>query len=252
MADAIAEDTLFDRRLRLRQRADGYRAGTDSVLLAACAPVDPGPIVLDAGAGVGAVGLAVALRAPQTQVLLVERDPVALELARQNLALNGLQARGQVIAADVLSAARRREAGLADGTASLVLTNPPFFSYATVPSWPADTKISAHVLQKGVGLDSWIAACLALAKAGGRFAMVHRPEALPTILAACEGRLGAIMVKPIQAREREPAIRILLTGIRGSRASVSIVPALILHADDGRFTQTAEAIHRGDELIGWP
>jgi tRNA1(Val) A37 N6-methylase TrmN6 len=252
MADAIVEDALFDRRLRLRQPAKGYRAGTDAILLAACAPADPGPIVLDAGSGVGAVGLAVALRAPKTQVLLVEIDPVVAELARQNIVLNQLEARGRVIVADVLVPSRRRAAGLADAMASFVVTNPPFFDYGTVPGTQIETKGVAHVLQKGATLGSWIAACLALATAGGRFAMVHRPEALPAILAACQGRLGAIVLKPVQARQGEPAIRILISGVKGSRAPVSIAPSLILHDEDGRFTKVAEAIHRGDELIGWP
>jgi tRNA1(Val) A37 N6-methylase TrmN6 len=252
MADAIVETALFDRRLRLRQRANGYRAGTDAVLLAASVPFDPGPVILDVGAGVGAVGLALALRAPMARVLLVESDPEAVELARQNLALNALDSRGHVFSTDVLVAAERRAAGLCDGTASLVVTNPPFFDDGTVIRSPVDAKGSAHILKKGTGLGSWIAACLALAEEGGMFVMVHRPEALPKILSACDGRLGAVMIKPVQARSHEPAIRLLVRGVKGSRTPLSIAFPLILHAPNGRFTEEAEAIHRGDALIGWP
>jgi tRNA1(Val) A37 N6-methylase TrmN6 len=252
MVDAIVETAFFNRRLRLRQRANGYRAGTDAVLLAASAPFDPGPVVVDVGAGVGAVGLALAMRAPMARVLLVESDPDAVELARQNLALNALDLRGQVFSTNVLVAAERRAAGLGDGTASLVLTNPPFFEDGTVSRSPINAKGSAHILRKGTDLGSWIAACLALAEAGGMFAMVHRPEALPKILSACEGRLGAVTIKPVHARSREPAIRVLVRGIKGSRTPLSIAFPLILHTPDGRFTEEAEAIHRGDALIGWP
>jgi tRNA1(Val) A37 N6-methylase TrmN6 len=136
--------------------------------------------------------------------------------------------------------------------ASLVVTNPPFFDCGTVRYLPGEAKRPAHVLPQGATLGSWIRACLALAGAGGRFAMIHRPEALPQILEACQGRLGAIMLKSIHARQRESAIRILISGIKGSRAPVLIVPPLVLHDEDGRFTKQVEAIHRGKEGILWP
>jgi tRNA1(Val) A37 N6-methylase TrmN6 len=208
-------------------------------------------MVIDAGAGVGAVGLAVALRAPETRVLLVEQDPVAAELARQNVALNELNERGQVIVTDFLVATNRRAAGLADGAANLVITNPPFFSANGVSSASSTLKASAHIFPKGVALSAWIRACVALLAPGGRLVLIHRPEALPTILAACHNRVGAILLKPVHARFDRPAIRILICGIKDSRGPLAIVPPLILHAADGRFTKEVEAIHRGAQLIEW-
>jgi tRNA1(Val) A37 N6-methylase TrmN6 len=252
MADAIVESALLDRRLRLRQRANGYRAGTDAVLLAASVPAEPGPIAVDVGAGVGTVGLALAIRASMTRVWLVDSDPDAVELARQNLALNHLEARGETFCCDVLVPSERRAAGLCDAMASVVLSNPPFFEDGTVSRSPIASKGSAYILKKGTGLVAWIKACVALLESGGLFAMVHRPEVLPMILAGCEGRLGAVMIKPVHARAHQPAIRILVRGVNGSRTPVSIAFPLVLHTPDGRFTEEAEAVHRGDALIGWP
>ena len=64
-----SEDGLLDRALRLRQPHDGYRAGSDAVLLAAAVPARPGQRVLDLGAGVGAVALCLAHRCAETAVL---------------------------------------------------------------------------------------------------------------------------------------------------------------------------------------
>jgi tRNA1(Val) A37 N6-methylase TrmN6 len=251
MADSVIEDALFDHRLRLRQPARGFRAGTDSVLLAASAPPDPGPIIIDAGAGVGAVGLAVALRSPEARVLLIEQDAIAAELARQNIVINQLHERGQVIVTDFLVAANRRAAGLADGAANLVITNPPFFSANEVSSASSTLKRSAHIFPKGVALSTWIRACVALLAPGGRLVLIHRPESLPALLAACHNRLGTILLKPVHARLGQPAIRVLVCGIKDSRAPLSIVPPLALHEADGRFTKEVEAIHRGAQLIEW-
>ncbi len=74
----------------MRQAPRGHRAGTDAVLLAAAAPREASGLALDVGAGVGAVGLALALFSPLARVGLVEIDPRACELARENIAANGL------------------------------------------------------------------------------------------------------------------------------------------------------------------
>ena len=41
-------------------------------------------------------------------------------------------------------------------------------------------------------LARWVRACAALLGHGGRFATIVRTDALPTLLAACDGRIGAL------------------------------------------------------------
>ncbi|MGD9658813.1 MAG: methyltransferase, partial [Methylocystis sp.] len=74
-------DGFLDQRLRLRQSAAGHRAGTDAVLLAGATPEEQQGLILDIGAGAGAVGLMAALRAPRAAVGLVEIDPESCALA---------------------------------------------------------------------------------------------------------------------------------------------------------------------------
>ena len=54
--------------------------------------------------------------------------------------------------------------------------------------------------------------------------MIHRPDALPAIHAALAGRLGDVAVRPIHPRAGEDAIRVLVTGIKGSRAPPRLQP----------------------------
>jgi tRNA1(Val) A37 N6-methylase TrmN6 len=100
-------------------------------------------------------------------------------------------------------------------------------------------------------LEGWVRACLALLAPHGRFAMIHRPDALPTILSAFGGRLGAVALLPIHPRAGAPAHRLLVTGAKGSRAPLCIAPPLVLHGADGRLTPEADAIHRGEKQIDW-
>ncbi|MFE1601165.1 tRNA1(Val) (adenine(37)-N6)-methyltransferase [Methylobacterium sp. ID0610] len=235
-------------RLHLHQPPRGaHRAGTDAVLLAAAAGTPTGT-VYDLGAGTGAIGLAVAARAPGCRVVLVEREAEAAALARANIALNGLAERASLVAADVTAAAAaRRAAGLLPDTADLVLTNPPFFMGGHRPS-PVAARAAAHAMPEG-GLDAWLRTCADLLRPGGRLVLIHRADALPPCLDGLGGRFGGVTVRPIHARPGEPALRVLIAGIRGSRAAFGLLPGLVLHGPDGRFTAEAEALHRGEALL---
>ena len=252
---AATEDRLFDGRLILRQPARGHRAGTDAVLLAAAVADRRETFIIDVGAGVGTAGLAVTLRQPESELVLIDNDPTIAAFARHNLAANGLAERGRVVVADVMDKVACRLSGLAPGTASLVLTNPPFFAPHNVRR-PADPgRAGARVLgpsvdgEGGVSLIAWLRASLAMLEPGGRFAIIHRPDALAQLLAGFEGRLGSVRVMPVYPRERADAIRIIVVGVKGSRAPLVMRPGLVLHEADGRFTATVDAIHRGAALL---
>jgi tRNA1(Val) A37 N6-methylase TrmN6 len=58
--------------------------------------------------------------------------------------------------------------------------------------------------------------------------------------------MGGIALRFVHPTIDQPAIRILLTAVKGSRAPLSILPPVILNGPDGRFTAQAEALHRGE------
>jgi len=239
-------DGFFSGRLRLRQ-GRGHRAGTDAVLLAAVIPAAQTGVVLDVGAGAGAVGLMAAIRAPGATIGLVEIEPRAATLARENVVANGLADRVSVFEADVTAPRARRAAGLPDEKAALVLTNPPFYDMGRVRVTPDAGKALAHVA--AVPLADWARACLALLAPGGVFAMIHRADALAECLAAVEGRLGAVSILPVSARAGAPATRILLRGMKGSKAPLSLLAPMVLHEADGRFTSEMERLSRGEARL---
>ena len=237
----------------LVQPRRGHRVGTDAALLVAAAGTPEGRVV-DVGAGVGAVGLALAERSAQGSADLVEFDPELARFAESNAARNGLQSRVRVFRLDALNARERREAGLVDELANCVVTNPPFFDAKTVRVSPDEGKARAHVLaaaEAGATLAGWIQASLAILADGGRFVMIHRPDALSAILAAIGGRLGALALLPVHPTIGGSAHRLLISGVKGSKAPLRLAPGLILHGAEGRLTAEADAIHRGERLIDW-
>jgi tRNA1(Val) A37 N6-methylase TrmN6 len=251
-AGGLTEDRWLGGRLVLVQPKRGHRVGTDAALLVAAAGAPEGRIA-DVGAGVGAVGLALAQRNPLASADLVEVGPELAQLAESNAARNGLQARARVLRLDALNPRERREAGLAE-SASCVVTNPPFFDAKAVRASPDEGKARAHVLagaEVGATLADWIQASLAILAPGGRFVMIHRPDALSVILAAIGSRLGALALLPVHPAIGASAHRLLVSGVKGAKAPLRLAPGLILHGADGRLTAEADAIHRGERLIEW-
>jgi len=233
-------------RLQLRQPEKGHRAGTDALLLAACAPDRPMRAV-DVGAGVGAAGLSALARVSGLDMTFVEIDADLTDLCNCNISDNGLGARARAVRADMLTAANRRTAGLEDGAFDLVLTNPPFLDPKSARVSPDPHKARAHVAFGG--LDGWMKASLALLRPSGLFLMIHRADALAEILAGAEGRIGGLRLMPVHAKKDEPAVRLLVAGKKGSKAPLSILPPLVLHEAGGSFTEFTNAIQRGDAAI---
>ena len=141
---------------------------------------------------------------------------------------------------DVCDARARREAGLADeagrrGRHQSAVLRPRDGSR----SRPMPARARAHVFggeAGGAPLVAWIRACLAILEPGGRFVMIHRPDALAAILTAAENRLGALALLPVHPRAGASAHRLLVSGVKGSRAPLRIARGLVLHEADGRLT----------------
>jgi tRNA1(Val) A37 N6-methylase TrmN6 len=250
--EGVREDTLLDGRVRLLQPATGHRAGTDAVLLAAFAEAEPGHHVVDVGAGTGAVAFLLAARVAELRLTLVERDPALAALAAEGAALNGLAGQARVVTADILApAADQAGRGLAAGSADLVVTNPPFLEAGRSRRSPEPARAAAHELPPG-GLEAWIEACRRLLAPKGRLALIHRADALARCLGALGRGYGAVRVRPVQPRAERIAERVLISAVKGSRAPLTLEPALVLHEADGRFTAPAEALHRGEAQLAPP
>ena len=135
--------------------------------------------------------------------------------------------------------------GLCDRSFDYVIMNPPFNSPRDRTT-PDALKAAAHVMADGM-FEAWLRTAAAVLKPGGGVAVIARPASLKEILTACEGRFGALRIMPILPRPSEAAIRIVITGVKGSRAGLSLEPPLVLHWESGNgFSARAEAVINGE------
>jgi FkbM family methyltransferase len=248
----VSDDAFLGGKLRILQPRQAYRAGLDAVMLAAAVaePTDAPFRVLDAGAGVGTAGLAVAWRCKQAQVVLLEREPELVALARENVARNGLEERVSVVEADLTQVTRAAlaAAGADEASFDQVIANPPYHSETAGTAARHALKATAHAMPEA-GLDDWCRFLARMARPGGEALIVHKTAALPELIGALKGRFGGLSALPLHSHSGEPAGRIILKGVKGSRAPFRIESGLLLHEEDERFTQGAEGVLRLGQAI---
>lgn len=257
---ATTDDLFLGDRLVIRQPVSGYRAGTDAVMLASALNFQSPLNVLDVGAGVGTIGLCIASRLVHARITLFERESELVALAKWNIARNDFQDRMAIVLGDVgrypghhgktddqLQADR-----LQDDSFDVVVSNPPFYEPHLGTSAAGALRATSRALHD-VTLDDWVRFMTRMTKPGGACLIVHKAERLPQLLSALDGRFGRIIVTPLHARENAPAGRVLLSGIKGNRAPMTLHPGLVLHDDGNSFVPEIDAVMRcGASLPGPP
>jgi tRNA1(Val) A37 N6-methylase TrmN6 len=242
----VSEDLLLGGRLRLRQPAVGYRAGVDAALLAAACGARPGERVLEAGCGVGAALLAAAARRAEARFTGVEREPAALALAKENIALNGMDDRVSAIGGDVAAGFR----GLGLPPFDAVMANPPFFDDPNALRGPHPAREGAYLAPEG--LAAWIDFLTKAVREGGTITLIHRADRLGDILGLLAAKAGSVRIRPVQPFGDQPAKRVLMRAIKTGKAPLVLLPALILHdRSEAKHTPAAEAILRGEAALDW-
>jgi len=223
------EDQLLGGRVRLEQPAQGLRAAIDAVLLAAAIPARAGDAVLELGCGTGAALLCLAARVPGLVLHGVELDAGLAMLARRNLA--GLEAR--VSEGDIRGALP---------VARHAFANPPYWPGGSASPNPL-RRAAAH--EGEAVLEDWAAALARGLERRGTASVILPAARLGQAAAALRAAgLGSLTVLPLWPRALVPAKRVVLQAIKGGRGPDRLLPGLVLHGADGRFTEAAEAVLR--------
>lgn len=226
--------------IRLIPAAGVFPLGTDAVLLAAFTGVSGVHRMLDLGCGSGVLSLLLAARAPRAQGRGLDISPAAVENARQNAALNGLEARLTFETADLRAFRTLGGAGAYD----LVTANPPYFPVES--GFAATCRDSDARQEQTCTLEQVCAAAGYFTRWGGRFALVHRPERLAEIIRELSrAGLEAKRMQFVQPRADSAPNLVLIEARRGAKPGLSILAPLVLYeADGGESAQLRQIYHR--------
>lgn len=226
----------------LRLLHDGFRLGTDSVLLSQFVALPRRARVADLGSGCGTLGLLLCARDAQCTVTGIELDEAAHALALQNIENNVLSARMTALHGDL----RELPSLLPAGGFDCVLSNPPYFP-------PRCGKLSEKAAsarsELTLPLQALCRAAAWLLQTGGRFAVVHRPERLCDLF--CTMRECGLEPKRLQFvrhRANGRPILVLIEARRGGHPGLQTESEFVLQKPDGTPTDDYRAAyHIGDD-----
>jgi len=228
-------DKFLDGRVSVRQPKKGFRSGLDAVMLAAAVPAKPGDSVLELGSGAGAASLCLAARVDNCQVTGIEVEKALVDMANHNASASGLAERVEFDVADALSlpAWLRRDF-------SHVFCNPPFHDEdAHLPPHRA----KARATHDHGNLGKWLLSGLKRVAPKGTLTMIIRADRLKDLLGRAPE--DGVTVFPLWPHAIEPAKRLIVQVRKGVHSQSVMLPGLVLHEEDGRYTREADAVLRG-------
>jgi tRNA1Val (adenine37-N6)-methyltransferase len=228
---ATTHDALFGGRVRLTQPAPGhgYRTNVDALLLAAFAGQGrrPAELAVDLGAGVGAVALCLGHFGYARRLVLIERQPSLVRLARQNLSANGLDERAVAYEWDL---ARPLAAIVPElvHAASLVVANPPYTSEARDARAPKGEAGKARAPSRRGDLRPFLRAAAEALGHRSRACFIYPAHALVEFFAmAREVKLEPKRLRWVHGREGRPARVALIELCFGKKGGLVVAPPLV-------------------------
>lgn len=241
----VTHDTLYDGRVQIVQPERGFRANTDSLLLAAALNAAPGGHALDAGCGCGGALLTAAHRLPDVRFTGVELEAEMAALARTGAEKNGYGDRVQVETGDLAQWARGFE-----NRFDAVISNPPYFTPGST-SEPGEGRAAAYV--ETVPLEDWLKAMIFAARPRAPITIIHRAAELARLLSAFDRWTGEITVLPLLPAPGEEANRVIVRGRKGlKRGRVRLLAGLAMRsAPGGELSEMMQAIERGEGITAF-
>jgi len=228
------EDRFLGGRIVARQPAKGFRSGLDAVMLAAAVPAGAEDNVLELGCGAAVAGLCLAARVAGCAVTGIDREASLVVLAGENASLNAMASRFRFVAGDALSPPPELRKAY-----DHVFCNPPFHAGLGQRSRSAARAVALY--DDGL-LSRWIVSGLKRVRSKGTLSVVLRADRLSEALAVLPS-LG-ITIFPLWPSRDRPAARVILQARKNSRAPLGLLPGLVLHETDGRYTPEADAVLR--------
>ena len=184
---------------------------------------------IELGCASGAAMLLLLERSPRLHMTGLEIVSGAASLARENMALNDLTERSEIITGDI----RDHRALFRAGSFDLLVCNPPYFPQGS-GALPQDADRAAARSELLCTLSELCAAAAFLLQTGGRAFFVHRPERLSELLvclteAGLEPKRLRLVCRDAQA---SPSL-VLVEARRGGKPGLTLEPSLYLQNPNG-------------------
>lgn len=229
---------LFDGKLKIYQKRQGYRFSVDSILFAAFAQQRVSGHVADLGTGSGILPIMLSKTATVKHITGIEVQAELAHLAQKNVALNRCENQVTIVHADIRTIIQLFPAGSFD----TVISNPPFYPAQSGRINPNPQKaISRHELFGT--LSDFLRIARYLLSGAGKFLAIYPSARVVDLL----GEMRTFGIEPktlqfIHPKCDEPANLLLVEGVKGAGKEATVLAPLILYNASGHYTEQVHQI----------
>ncbi|MCQ2515929.1 MAG: methyltransferase [Saccharofermentans sp.] len=233
---------------QMYQIKDGFRFGTDAVLLAwftaSHLKSNRKYKALELGSNTGACSLLLSARRPDVDIDAIEIDEDAYEVCNMNIKLNKLEGKMRAFRADV----RDLSADIPKAKYDVVFMNPPFFSKDNGPrvSEEKAMRLKGRFEENGVLTDFIEAGASRLIPSHGIMCVIMAASRTAELIALMEKNKVKIMnIMPVHPFVDRKAEMVLICGKRtDTKPQMSLLQPLILNEkmEDSKICQTKRII----------
>lgn len=225
-------DDLQRGGLRVIQRADAFRFGTDAVLLADFAAPRRHDRVCDLGTGTGIIPLLLYARENTISADAVEIQPDMADMAARSMAMNGLNEKIRVLPGDL----RSIRTLLPHARYDLVTCNPPYGKAGgTLLNPDASKRLARH--EESCAIEDVACAAAWLLQNGGRLCCVFPAARMIELSDAMRKyRMAPKRIRMVHSRVEKAAHLCLMEGMLDARPGLIIEPPLVIYDENNAYT----------------
>ena len=232
-------DDLQRGGLRVIQRADAFRFGTDAVLLADFAAPRRHDRVCDLGTGTGIIPLLLYARENTISADAVEIQPDMADMAARSMAMNGLNEKIRVLPGDL----RSIRTLLPHARYDLVTCNPPSGKAGgTLLNPDASKRLARH--EESCAIEDVACAAAWLLQNGGRLCCVFPAARMIELSDAMrKSRMAPKRIRMVHSRVEKAAHLCLMEGMLDARPGLIIEPPLVIYDENNAYTPELRRIY---------
>lgn len=221
------------------QKSNGFRFGTDAVLLSHFALIKRNSLVADLGCGTGIISIIAAGLNDTCRIKAIDILEDMCDMARRSVALNGLEDRIEVLHGDVKDCCTVLSASVFDH----VISNPPYYSDKSGKT-PEDANKLSSKIEKNMDISDVCIAAKQLLKSRGRLSLVF-PAWRYNDAVDCmrENTIEPKRVRFVHDTIKHPASIVLMDGVKQGGKELTVLPPLVLNNPDGSHTEEWHEIY---------
>jgi len=238
----VTKNKILNGNIVLYQPKSGFRIGIDSILLASS--INNYKNCLDLGSGIGVIMICLAKRFSKSSIVGVEKNRKLIKISKENLILNNLEKINIKFYCTNLK--QGRFLSELNNSFDRVVMNPPYFLNNKVihslDKYKTDAKYEENIL-------SWFNAAYSKLKPMGYLNFIFRSEYINVAIECLMHKWGDIRIFPLWPKNGRTSKLTIIQARKNSKSGVKLMSGLVLHNNDGTYTNACNKILNNKSYI---